>query len=448
MRYPLAVFLCLTGSARASDAPILLNPGPLPDGAAYGYSIAVGENRIAVGAAIDSTLADFSGRAFLFDATHGSLIQILQPQSPAIGDFFGCAMAVGSGYIAVGSWGDDTLALNSGQVSLFELLSGAFIRNILSPAGTDAVRFGEKVLRASDGTLLVYGGFHSNGGVGSSIYAFDPATDAVISEIRPSIPEVDDSFGLSLAEHNGLLAVGARDANQGADSRAGAVYLFNLATGEELAKIQGPSDRTLEQFGNAVAITTDRLAISERSLGNSAFDSVYLYDISDLESPALIGRFDGPDAPGAFAPAASLLFSHDRLLVGKPSRTFSTDSYGVVDTYNAASGAFIERLHAPTPESTDQFGSAIGADHQTLVVGATQATGFNPGTGTAFMYRTTEVCAADFTEPNGILDFFDVAAFLEAFAQRSPTADLAAPAGVLNFFDIEAFLVSYSKGCP
>jgi hypothetical protein len=64
------------------------------------------------------------------------------------------------------------------------------------------------------------------------------------------------------------------------------------------------------------------------------------------------------------------------------------------------------------------------------------------------MYRTTEVCAADFTEPNGILDFFDVAAFLEAFAQRSPTADLAAPAGVLNFFDIEAFLVSYSKGCP
>lgn len=59
-----------------------------------------------------------------------------------------------------------------------------------------------------------------------------------------------------------------------------------------------------------------------------------------------------------------------------------------------------------------------------------------------------EVCVADFAPPQGVLDFFDVAAFLGAFSAQDPAADLAPPEGSFDFFDVLAFLTSFSAGCP
>tara|TARA_R110002072_G_scaffold42064_1_gene117320 strand:- start:24822 stop:27167 length:2346 start_codon:yes stop_codon:yes gene_type:complete len=55
-------------------------------------------------------------------------------------------------------------------------------------------------------------------------------------------------------------------------------------------------------------------------------------------------------------------------------------------------------------------------------------------------------CRADFTL-DGILDFFDVSAFLDGFAQEDPAADLTDD-GVFDFFDVSAFLEDFGSGCP
>jgi len=57
-------------------------------------------------------------------------------------------------------------------------------------------------------------------------------------------------------------------------------------------------------------------------------------------------------------------------------------------------------------------------------------------------------CVADFAPPEGVLDFFDVQAFLAAFSAMDPSADLAPPQGTFDFFDLAAFLQSFSEGCP
>ncbi|MCL4222616.1 MAG: hypothetical protein KJZ65_14750 [Phycisphaerales bacterium] len=57
-------------------------------------------------------------------------------------------------------------------------------------------------------------------------------------------------------------------------------------------------------------------------------------------------------------------------------------------------------------------------------------------------------CPADLAEPWGVLNFFDVQAFLNAFSAHLPAADLADPQGVFDFFDVQAFLNSFSAGCP
>ncbi|MBO6514667.1 MAG: endonuclease [Phycisphaerales bacterium] len=57
------------------------------------------------------------------------------------------------------------------------------------------------------------------------------------------------------------------------------------------------------------------------------------------------------------------------------------------------------------------------------------------------------VCIADFAEPFGELDFFDISAFLSAFSSGDPSADLNGDTS-FDFFDISAFLSAYGAGCP
>ncbi|MCL4221908.1 MAG: NF038122 family metalloprotease [Phycisphaerales bacterium] len=55
-------------------------------------------------------------------------------------------------------------------------------------------------------------------------------------------------------------------------------------------------------------------------------------------------------------------------------------------------------------------------------------------------------CPADFNS-DGVLNFFDVSAFLSAFASGQPQADFTHD-GNFDFFDVSAFLNQFSAGCP
>ncbi len=59
---------------------------------------------------------------------------------------------------------------------------------------------------------------------------------------------------------------------------------------------------------------------------------------------------------------------------------------------------------------------------------------------------TSVACTPDLTG-DGVLDFFDVSAFLSAYSAQDPAADFTGD-GVFNFFDVSAFLNAYSAGCP
>lgn len=54
---------------------------------------------------------------------------------------------------------------------------------------------------------------------------------------------------------------------------------------------------------------------------------------------------------------------------------------------------------------------------------------------------------ADIAEPYGVADASDVTAFLGLFASEDLSADMNND-GVLNFFDVSAFLRAYADGCP
>jgi hypothetical protein len=57
-------------------------------------------------------------------------------------------------------------------------------------------------------------------------------------------------------------------------------------------------------------------------------------------------------------------------------------------------------------------------------------------------------CVADYVEPFGVLDIFDIFTFLGAFSAHGVAADLAEPYGVWDFFDVMTFLEHFAAGCP
>ena len=88
-----------------------------------------------------------------------------------------------------------------------------------------------------------------------------------------------------------------------------------------------------------------------------------------------------------------------------------------------------------------------GAFDDVQVVGLDSGEGFIASiVGNEVRITATASCIADLTG-DGSLNFFDVSAFLAAFAAQDPIADFSGD-GSFNFFDVSAFLGAFAAGCP
>jgi hypothetical protein len=103
----------------------------------------------------------------------------------------------------------------------------------------------------------------------------------------------------------------------------------------------------------------------------------------------------------------------------------------------------------------DAGGGTVGAGSFDLAYALGQPDASEPLNGGSFVLTsgffaglvTPPNCSpADLAEPYGMLNFFDVSAFLQAFTAQSPQADFNND-GQFNFFDVSAFLSAYGAGC-
>jgi len=69
------------------------------------------------------------------------------------------------------------------------------------------------------------------------------------------------------------------------------------------------------------------------------------------------------------------------------------------------------------------------------------------GDGVAILSFMPGCSSADLSEPFGVLNFFDVSVFLQAFANQDSAADFTGE-GIFDFFDVSAFLQGFAAGCP
>ena len=139
------------------------------------------------------------------------------------------------------------LALLSPLVSAQEI-------KLLASDGAQDDRLGYSVSISGNTAIVGAFGDDDNGLYSGSAYLFDISTGAELAKLLPSDGAIDDQFGSSVAISGSTAIVGApRDGDNGFYS--GSAYLFDVATGAQIAKLLSSDGASDDYFGSAVAIS-------------------------------------------------------------------------------------------------------------------------------------------------------------------------------------------------
>lgn len=275
---------------------------PLPlDGDRFGSSVAVDGHLVLVG---DPERDSFTGGAYLFDGLTGSLVAELDPGSLSSSDLFGSSLALSGGKAYVGAPG----AAGGGAVDIFDLGSGLHTR-LAGPPGS--YRFGWKVVVQGD-DLIVGSAEQPIGNMAPGrVSVFDVQTLVQRLEFSSPDAQVGERFADSLAASNGVLAVGAPERSEGV-AKAGAVYLFDLASGAFLRKIKQQMPAYLARFGRQIAINSRVLMVD--AVPQFGTDGIYSFDVqSGLE----LARIPRPNDNLSTSFGEALAMDEEAVLAGE-----------------------------------------------------------------------------------------------------------------------------------
>jgi len=312
----LAIMLGCIATTQA--APVDLETKITADDAAtgdmFGYSVAISGNTAIVGASSDNDTGTDSGSAYLFDATTGSQLAKLTADDAANFDDFGTSVAISGNTAIVGAVGDDDGGFASGSAYLFDVATGNQLAKLTADDAAAGDRFGHSV--AISGNTAIVGAFANDdaGGSSGSAYLFNATTGSQLAKFTADDAAEGDRFGFSVAISGNTAIVGAwLDDDGGGNS--GSAYLFDATTGSQLAKLTADDAAANDFFGISVAISGNTAIVGARSDDDagSSSGSAYLFDVTTGNQ---LAKLTADDAATNDSFGASVAISGSTAIVG------------------------------------------------------------------------------------------------------------------------------------
>ena len=350
----------------------------------FGYSVAVGSNRIVVGAREThvingDTLYHNAGSLYIYDFDQNE-IDIINPSDRDSIDKFGTSVAVGCGKIVVGAPHDENNGnINEGSAYIYDLNGNNEVK-ITFPAAeaTANAYFGSSVAVGSG--RIVVGSSRKNNSQGSAyIYDLDGNEVGIITA---SDGAEYDYFGTSVAVGCDRIVVGA-DNNDDNGPQSGSAYIYDL-DGNEVGIITASDGTAGDFFGDSVAVGSGRIVVGapDKTIGsNEDQGAAYIYDLDGNEVD-IITASDGA-ADDHFG--SSVAVGSGRIVVGAVRKN---NFQGVAYIYDL-DGNEVGIITASDGAADDYFGESVAVGSGRIVVGAVNAgiTGINT-TGKAYVYDT------------------------------------------------------------
>lgn len=414
-----------------------VNPG---SSARIGGAVSIQGTAALAGAPADQSAVNrVGGRAYLFDLQTGLQGFEYAASDGDFADQFGFSVKLDPQRVAIGSPRDDDGANNSGAVYLYSRGSVPNEEKITPPDPQDTAEFGFSLDIHND--ILVVGA--PNGGVApmgqtsgdltGAAYVFDLQTGTPGVKLLASDRVTRDGFGHSVAIDNGIVVVGAPFRDEGSLGNAGAVYVFDAATGQELGRLIAPDAGRDELFGFSVAIDQDIIAVGARngSVGSqTSTGSVYVFDTTTLAFEFEVSPQIRPN--GVLGDSVAV----ENFLVasGAPFAGLN-GAWGEGLLFDGRFGAQIDGFRADPSIGGDEAGDSIDLEGTVLILGAP---GLFNGEGGVHVFDLIQFSPVDFDRDQDV-DADDVTLFIQRVSAGDPSADFNDD-GRVDYFDVIAFL--------
>ncbi|MGD8795018.1 MAG: FG-GAP repeat protein, partial [Anaerolineae bacterium] len=253
------------------------------DGDRFGYSVAISDDTIVVGAPWEQGSAGYDrGSAYLFTRNEGGADNWGQAKKLLASDeqnyaYFGYSVAISGDTVVVGAYRDGASDSERGAAYVFERNEGGTAENwgeVTKLTASDSAsdeRFGNAV--AISGDTIVIGAYWEDGWMSDdrgAAYVFernDGGADnwGEVKKLLASDTWAGDEFGQSVAISGDTIVVGAH-LEDGADYERGAAYVYerNVGGGDnwgQVAKLTASDAENNDNFGNSVSISGDTVVV-------------------------------------------------------------------------------------------------------------------------------------------------------------------------------------------
>ena len=365
----------------------------LDEGDRFGWSVAVGNGRIVVGAPLDDSNGSNSGSVYIFNLDGTNQIKITASDG-ASNDRFGTSVAIGCGKIVVGASDDDT---NTGSVYVFDL-EGTQLNKITASDGASNHYFGNSVSIGSEKIVIGAYGDDDDGTESGSVYIYD-LDGSNENKITASDGSTSRRFGYSVSVKCGKIVIGAPAPFA---NTSGFVYIYDL-DGNELSKLTASDGTSNDYFGWSVSVGSGRIVVG--AWGNddngSNSGSIYIYNIDGNGETKIVPSDGSTNDYFGY----SVAVGSGRIIVGSYGKTVDGKSnQGVVYVFDLDGNLIGNSLFdSDDGGENDNFGYSVGVESGIIIVGARTSQDLEDNGGSSYIYKTSRVYTLyDFTEINSL----------------------------------------------
>jgi hypothetical protein len=262
----------------------------------FGSSVAISGNYAIVGAPYENDAGGSdSGKAYIFDVTTGSLVHTLDnPNAFGTSEFdeFGVSVAISNTYAIVGAPREaDAGGIFSGKAYIFDVTTGSLVHTLDNPNafGTSAVdSFGRSVAISDNYAIFGVNAEDDAGGSASGkAYIFDVTTGSLVHTLdNPNAfgTSAFDNFAFSVSISGNYAIAGAINETVLNESAVGKAYIFDVTTGSLVYTLDNPNafaaSTSGDQFGYSVAISSNYVVVgvwAEDDSGGNSSGKSYIY---------------------------------------------------------------------------------------------------------------------------------------------------------------------------
>jgi Ca2+-binding RTX toxin-like protein len=286
------VFVRVRGGWNHVDT-VLADPTP-HDHAKLGWSVAIDGDTVVAGAPHDGGAGAIRGAAHVFrrDAGVWWYQNELTDPSPADGDEFGWSVAVDGDTIVAGARYDAGAGHQRGAVHVFRPGVGGWLHfdELTHPNAENNDEFGFSV--AVDGDVIAVGVPLDDGGVTNrgavQVFRRDAGVWSYAEELADPNAAAGDVLGWSVAIDGDTIVAGARlDGGDGTSRGAAHVFAADGGGWSHVQELRDPDAADGDEFGAAVALDGDTIAIGARSDDGAGSDRGAAHVFGDTTGPAV-----------------------------------------------------------------------------------------------------------------------------------------------------------------